>query len=214
LGCEASGVSKFEFNIAIVSIIIAFALSELMAGWGRILRHRPRPRIDWVFAAWSLGILMLGISHWTGLWLYAETTFSSAHQLFLLAAPPLVLVPSAFLLSPEVAGGDELLLRRYFTEIARPFFLLLSAFWVLTPVLTPVFGSPVGPTRPSGRETEAAGRITMLAGAASGLNTVWTGEVMPVDGSRLCSVALKSTSTASPVHGLQVASVTPLSASW
>ncbi len=125
-------MSKFEFTVTIVSIIIAFALSELMAGWGRILRHRPRPRIDWLFAAWSIGVLINGIFHWSGLWVYADVDFRSVRQLYVLMAPPLVLVPIAFLLAPNPQAGTELDLRAYFGEVARPFFLLSAAFMTLT----------------------------------------------------------------------------------
>jgi hypothetical protein len=101
-------VSKFEFTVTIVSIVIAFALCELLAGWGRLLRQQPRPRIDPLFAAWSLGILLLAILQWSGLWVYAETPFESTSQLFVLLAPPLLLVPIAFLLSPDPQPGRPL----------------------------------------------------------------------------------------------------------
>jgi hypothetical protein len=135
-----SSMSKFEFTATIVSIVIAFALSELMAGWGRILRHRPLPRIDWLFAAWSLGILLLGVLHWSGLWLYANTSFESLPQLFALLTPPLLLVPLAFLLSPDPKAEGFLGLDVYFREISRPTFSLLAAFCVASFVADVVVG--------------------------------------------------------------------------
>src|SRR5262245_5529281 len=133
-------MSKFEFTVTIVSIVIAFALSELMAGWGRVLRHHPRPRIDWLFAAWSVGILLLGILHWSGLWLYATVPFESLTQLFALLAPPLLLVPLAFLLSPDPEADGSLDLSAYFREISRPAFFLLAAFSILSWVADVVVG--------------------------------------------------------------------------
>ena len=35
-------MSHFEFTVTIVTIVIAFAISELMAGWGRIWRQPHR----------------------------------------------------------------------------------------------------------------------------------------------------------------------------
>ncbi len=137
-------MSKFEFTITIISIVIAFALSELMAGWGRILRHRPRPKIDWLFSGWSAGILLLGVLHWSGLWLYADVDFDSLSQLFALLAPPLVLVAIAFLLAPNPPPGSELDLRAYVTDVSRPVLILLALFLVLSHVADIVVaGSPV-----------------------------------------------------------------------
>jgi hypothetical protein len=133
-------MSKFEFTVTIVSIVIAFALSELMAGWGRVLRHRPRPRIDWLFAAWSVGVLLLGVLHWSGLWLYANASFETLSQLFALLAPPLLLVPLAFLLSPDPQADGSLDLGEYFREVSRPVFSLLAAFSILSFVADVVVG--------------------------------------------------------------------------
>lgn len=121
-------MSKFEFTITIVSIVIAFALCELMAGWGRLLRQRPTPRIDPLFAGWSVGILLLAIAHWSGLWLYVDVSFESLRQLFVLLAPPLLLVPIAFLLSPDPQADRPLDLAAHFAAVSRPTLLLVAAF--------------------------------------------------------------------------------------
>ena len=91
-------MSKFEFTITIVSIVIAFAISELMAGWDRVLRHQPPAQHDWMFSGWSLGVILAAVLHWSGLWLYENVLFSNLWQLFLLLLPPLILVAAAFLL--------------------------------------------------------------------------------------------------------------------
>lgn len=134
-------MAKFEFTITIISIVIAFALTELMAGWGRIIRHSPRPRIDWIFAGWSAGILLTAILHWAGLWLYAEHEFESLHDLFALSAPPLLLVAIAFLLAPSPSAGAVLDLRTYFRDVSRPMLLLLAAFVLLSVVADVVVGN-------------------------------------------------------------------------
>ena len=125
-------MSKFEFTITIVSIVIAFAISELMAGWGRVLRHQPSARHDWMFSGWSVGMLLLAVLHWSGLWLYEDVPFTSLWQLFLLLLPPLLLVAAAFLMAPNPVVGEHLELRAHFERIARPAFLLLAAFSLLS----------------------------------------------------------------------------------
>ncbi len=125
-------MSKFEFTITIVSIVIAFALSELMAGWGRVLRHQPLVRHDWMFSGWSVGVLLLAVLHWSGLWLYEDVPFESLWQLFLLLLPPLLLVAAAFLLAPNPIAGEQLELRAHFERVARPALLLLAAFSLLS----------------------------------------------------------------------------------
>ncbi len=121
-------MSKFEFTITIVSIVIAFAISELMAGWGRVLRHQPSTTHDWMFSGWSAGLLLLAVLHWSGLWLYEDVPFTSLWQLLLLLLPPLLLVATAFLMAPNPVAGEHLELRAHFDRIARPALLLLAAF--------------------------------------------------------------------------------------
>ena len=125
-------MSKFEFTITIVSIVIAFAISELMAGWGRVLRHQPSIRHDWMFSGWSAGLLLLAVLHWSGLWLYEDVPFTRLWQLFLLLLPPLLLVAAAFLMAPNPVAGEQLDLRSHFDRIARPALLLLAAFSLLS----------------------------------------------------------------------------------
>ena len=35
-------MSRFEFNTVLVSIVLAFAVSEILTGWGRLIRGRSR----------------------------------------------------------------------------------------------------------------------------------------------------------------------------
>lgn len=39
-------MTLFEFLMAIASVVIAMALTEIFAGWGRLLRTQIVPKID------------------------------------------------------------------------------------------------------------------------------------------------------------------------
>ena len=85
-----------------------------------------------MFSGWSVGVLLLAVLHWSGLWLYEDVLFTSLRQLFLLLIPPLLLVAAAFLLAPNPVAGEQLELRAHFERVARPALLLLAAFSLLS----------------------------------------------------------------------------------
>jgi hypothetical protein len=54
-------VSQFELSIVIASIIIAIAISEILATWGRMIRYRRRLRPYWVRFGWMALVLLLAV---------------------------------------------------------------------------------------------------------------------------------------------------------
>ena len=67
-------MSKFEFSIAIVSVVLALATTELITSWGRLIKKSERLNIDLLYASWSLFVLVGAVVHWGGLWAYESAT--------------------------------------------------------------------------------------------------------------------------------------------
>jgi hypothetical protein len=117
-------VSQFEFVSVLISIIIAFALSEVLSGWGRLLRVRQRVAGYWVHNAWALLLVLLMVQFWWGLWQFRGVepwTFLSFLGVLL---PALNLVVLAFLVTPDVSGDQPLDLRAQFFQSKSWFFAL------------------------------------------------------------------------------------------
>ena len=69
-------MTLFEFLMALASVVIAIALTEIFAGWGRLLRTHIVPRLDWLHLAWTLVIVLYAIQYWVGIWPYREIQFT------------------------------------------------------------------------------------------------------------------------------------------
>ena len=44
-------MSKFEFIMMFVSVVVAFAMAELLMSWGRIIRNRHRVQQPWLLGS-------------------------------------------------------------------------------------------------------------------------------------------------------------------
>ena len=65
-------MSEFEYLSLLVSIIVAFALSEIFAGWGQMIRGRDHVKVYWVHIAATLLVAALIIQFWWSAWQYRE----------------------------------------------------------------------------------------------------------------------------------------------
>jgi len=63
-------MTLFEFLMAIASVVIAMALTEIFAGWGRLLRTQIVPKIDWLHLLWTVVVVLYSIQYW---WEYGPT---------------------------------------------------------------------------------------------------------------------------------------------
>ena len=52
-------MSEFEFISVFVSIVLAFAMAELLMGWGRLIRAQGDVHHPFFFLGWSVWLLLL-----------------------------------------------------------------------------------------------------------------------------------------------------------
>ena len=109
-------MSEFEFISVFVSIVLAFAMAELLMGWGRLIRAHDDVEHPVFFLGWSVWLLLLTCFYYLGLWEYQSVDFEIVGQLVLLLLPPIVLVLLVFVLAPERSRGQTVNLEeRYFS---------------------------------------------------------------------------------------------------
>jgi len=123
-------LSQFEFVTLLFSLVVAFGVSELLAGWGRSYKNRliskPYPL---QLAATGLVLVALLQSLW-GYWGFRDVVWT--FWLFLIAlAPLLALAATTFLISPSAHAPTVEIVdsKTHYFDVAPAIFVLLAA-WV------------------------------------------------------------------------------------
>ncbi len=123
-------MSDFEFSSVVISILIAFALSELLASWGALVKRPPRS-VSWLYVVLSIGVALVLVGHWLGLSAYRSLESISSEQSLLIFAPPFVLALAAHILSPDRGHEEAVDLVAHYQSVSRWVYGLLSVFCVL-----------------------------------------------------------------------------------
>jgi hypothetical protein len=110
-------------------VVIAMAITEIFAGWGRLLRANVAPLIDWLHLGWSLIVVLYAIQYWVSIWPYHEIEFTYIYQVWSLIFPALFIVLVAYAITPDINREEALDLRDYYLSRRAPIFLGLSAFF-------------------------------------------------------------------------------------
>ncbi|MEX0964768.1 MAG: hypothetical protein WDZ52_12085 [Pseudohongiellaceae bacterium] len=121
-------MTLFEFLMALASVVIAIALTEIFAGWGRLLRAHVAPKIDWLHLGWSLVIVLYAIQYWVGIWPYRDIGFVVIYQVWFLIFPTLFIVLVSYAITPDIDPDSNLNLRDYYMSRRAPIFIGLGAF--------------------------------------------------------------------------------------
>ena len=124
-------MSRFEFNTVLVSIVLAFAVSEILTAWGRVIRHRDRVKSPTLFVLASSWVLLAIVVHWFGLWAYAEAEFDRLLDTVLVLLPALVIALVCFVWVPDIPTSGSLDLEEHYFEVGMWTFPLISLFLLL-----------------------------------------------------------------------------------
>jgi len=118
--------------MAIASVVVAIALTEIFGGWGNLLRLKIISRLDWLHLGWTLVVVLYAIQYWVGIWPYRSVEFTDIYQVWFLIFPTLAIVLVAFAITPDadpdVTADAELNLREYYLSRRGPIFYGMSAF--------------------------------------------------------------------------------------
>jgi hypothetical protein len=123
-------VSRFEYFSVLLAIVIGLGVSEVLAGWGRLLRRRRVVRFYWVHAVWSLSAVLGMVEYWWRMWTYHDLTPTSLPTLLATVSETCLVVLAALVLTPEEIGADGLDLRSYYYEHKTLFFAIAAVWFV------------------------------------------------------------------------------------
>ena len=125
-------MTRFEFLMMIAAVVVAVGMTEIVGGWGRLMRTRAVVKADWLHLGWSIWILAVLIQYWIGMWAYNQVQIDYMGQIFFLIIPTLFGVLAAFAITPDVPMVGELDLREYYWAKRTAVFLPLAAFVLLS----------------------------------------------------------------------------------
>lgn len=121
-----------------VSVVVAFAMSELLMGWGRLIRARERVRHPFLLAGWSLWLLMIMTYHYLGFWEYQVYDFTRVGPMLLFMAAPIMMVLLTFVVTPDLRHFQEIDLEEHFFSAKNWFFAMVFIFLALARASDPL----------------------------------------------------------------------------
>ncbi len=124
-------MSRFEFNTVLVSIVLAFAISEILTAWGRLIRNRSRVRSPALFILASSWVLLAIVVHWFGLWAYEQAPFDRLLETVLVLLPALVIALVCFVWVPDLPTLGDLDLERHYFAAGSWTLPLIALFMLL-----------------------------------------------------------------------------------
>jgi len=131
-------LSKFEFIMMFVSVVVAFAMAELLMGWGKLIRARSRVRHPWLLAGWSFWLLIIITYHYLGFWEYQAYDFTKVTPMVLFLAAPIMMVLLTFALTPELRYFQKIDLEEHYFQTKNWFFCMVIIFLVLSRASDPL----------------------------------------------------------------------------
>lgn len=121
-------MSQFEFVLVFISLLVAFAMSDILENWGEQIRVRNRIRHYPLHTAWSALLLFVMMQVWWSLWDLNEQPEWTFPEYLTLSVPFLTLALMAYILTPNFDDPEEDVKKHYF-ETSRWFFSL-GAFYL------------------------------------------------------------------------------------
>lgn len=131
-------MSKFEFIMMFVSVVVAFAMAELLMSWGRIIRNRQRISQPWLLAGWSAWLLTIMTYHYLGFWEYQAYDFTRVGPMLLFLAAPIMMVLLTYALMPEIRHYKTTNLQEHFFQQKNWFFAMVIIFLCLSRASDPL----------------------------------------------------------------------------
>ncbi|MEM7412195.1 MAG: hypothetical protein AAF430_18345 [Myxococcota bacterium] len=114
----ARTISLFELNTVIVSILIAFALSEILSSWGRLVESRNRVRRPSLYLGATGWLFFSLIIHWFNVSAYRDLEFERNYESLLFFLPSIFAAATAFILTPTLSSEGEIDLEKHYFSVS------------------------------------------------------------------------------------------------
>jgi len=135
---DSLALSLFEFIVAMISVILALAVAELLLGVARLVENLPRVRFFSAHSVWNVNLFLFTFLHWWSLWTFRDLTWNFGMFFYSLLAPALMFF-AATVINPRNLAGGQTDLASYFLDIRKPFLTVVTAMMVLSSLDGPLF---------------------------------------------------------------------------
>lgn len=125
-------MDRFEFFMTIAGVAVAIGVTEIVGGWGRLLRSQTPIKADWLHLGWCLVLITWPIMYWIGMWAYRDVEFVVMGQVLMLFIPTLLAVLAQYAITPVAQGEKTLSLRNHYLAKRRLVFLPFGMFLVMS----------------------------------------------------------------------------------
>jgi hypothetical protein len=112
--------------------LIAFAFSEVLASWGRIIKRWRQVKFSGLYLATSILLLLALFGHWLGMSDYRALPVITPAESLLVFSPSFVGALAAFILAPEFPESHEIDLTAHYFAVAPWVFSLFALFSLLS----------------------------------------------------------------------------------
>jgi len=127
-------MSQFEFFMIIASILVAIVFTEIIGGWGALLKAGKQQTSGYLYFGWSSSTLVISVSYWSGFWPYANANFDQIQKVWALLLPTIFLILSAIAIKPTQSDIESVGLANHFNEVRKRVCVSLAIATVLAVV--------------------------------------------------------------------------------
>jgi len=125
-------MDAFGYLSVLLSIIVGFAITQILLGFRGMVLARVRIRPYWPTVAWALLLLLINVQSWWamfGLRVIEHWSFPAFSILLLQTITQYMLAAIVF---PDLVGDRAIDLREHYRQHARWFFGLLILLWLVS----------------------------------------------------------------------------------
>ena len=124
-------ISVFELNTVVISILIAFALSEILSSWGRLVESRSRVLRPGLYLGATGWLFLSLIVHWFNVSAYQGLEFERNYESLLFFLPSIFAAGTAFILTPTLSSEGDIDLEKHYFSVAPWAFRSAAAYTAL-----------------------------------------------------------------------------------
>ena len=126
-------MSRVEFLIVFISIILGFNISEYLKGLGIMIKHRKELKSYLPHALWQVLILVMIIQWWWASWLYSDHVQDNMGHFILVICIPMLYFMSIEFLFPSENDVTQYQgsLKSFFHANSRYFYLSVSLLFII-----------------------------------------------------------------------------------
>ena len=124
-------MTLFEFVTVIISMVLALATGQLLAGLAALAKNRGRVRPFTPFFLWAFQLFTLPINLWWSQWDFRDLNWTFPTFWYVLLGPTILFFAVSLFL-PDDPGGREIDLERHYWSVRPVFFAVLLGYVGLT----------------------------------------------------------------------------------